>query len=41
MCLHDRYFDAFGGPAAWIGSVTAECRENLAPLFQFSHSQDP
>jgi hypothetical protein len=25
MCLHDRYFDRFGGPAAWIESVTAEC----------------
>ena len=36
MCLHDRYFDAFGGPAAWIKSVTAECREKLAPLFQFT-----
>ena len=36
MCLHDRYFDAFGGPAAWIESVTAECREKLAPLFQFT-----
>lgn len=36
MCLHDRYFDRFGGPAAWIGSVTAECREKLAPLFQFT-----
>lgn len=36
MCLHDRYFDAFGGPAAWIEKVTAECREKLAPLFQFT-----
>jgi hypothetical protein len=36
MCLHDRYFDAFGGPAAWIENVTAECRERLAPLFQFT-----
>ncbi len=36
MCLHDRYFDRFGGPAAWIESVTAECREKLAPLFQFT-----
>ena len=36
MCLHDRYFDAFGGPAAWIESVTAECREKLAPLFQLT-----
>jgi hypothetical protein len=26
----------FGGPAAWIESVTAECREKLAPLFQFT-----
>ncbi len=33
MCLHDRYFDAFGGPAAWIESVTAECRKKLAPVF--------
>jgi hypothetical protein len=33
MCLHDRYSDAFGGPAGWIESVTAECREKLAPLF--------
>ncbi|MDD2676486.1 MAG: nucleotidyl transferase AbiEii/AbiGii toxin family protein [Methylacidiphilaceae bacterium] len=33
LCLHDRYFDAFGGAAAWIESVTAECREKLAPLF--------
>lgn len=23
MCLHDRYFDGFGGPAGWIESVTA------------------
>jgi hypothetical protein len=36
MCLHDRYFDAFGGPAAWIDKVTAECREKLAPLFQLT-----
>ena len=36
MCLHDRYFDAFGGPAAWIESVTAECREKLAPLFHLT-----
>jgi hypothetical protein len=36
MCLHDRYFDAFGGPAAWIENVTAECRKKLAPLFQFT-----
>jgi hypothetical protein len=36
MCLHDRYFDRFGGPAAWIESVTAECWEKLAPLFQFT-----
>jgi hypothetical protein len=25
-----------GGPAAWIEKVTAECREKLAPLFQFT-----
>jgi hypothetical protein len=36
MCLHDRYFDAFGGPAAWIESVTVECRDKLALLFQFT-----
>jgi len=36
MCLHDRYFDRFGGPAVWIESVTAACREKLAPLFQFT-----
>ncbi|WP_244629025.1 nucleotidyl transferase AbiEii/AbiGii toxin family protein [Methylocella tundrae] len=36
MCLHDRYFDRFGGPAIWIESVTAACREKLAPLFQFT-----
>jgi hypothetical protein len=36
MCLHDRYFEAFGGPAGWIESVTAECREKLAPLFQLT-----
>lgn len=36
MCLHDRYFDAFGGPADWIENVTAECRQKLAPLFQFT-----
>ena len=36
MCLHDRYFDAFGGPATWIERVTVECRERLAPLFQFT-----
>jgi len=32
MCLHDRYFDAFGGPVNWIETVTAECRDKLAPL---------
>lgn len=36
MCLHDRYFDAFGGPAGWIERVTAECRQELAPLFQLT-----
>jgi hypothetical protein len=36
MCLHDRYFDSFGGPAVWIESVTTECREKLAPLFEFT-----
>lgn len=36
MCLHDRYFDAFGGPANWIETVTAECRDKLAPLFQLT-----
>ena len=36
MCLHDRYFDAFSGPVGWIQSVTAECREKLAPLFQLT-----
>ncbi|MHB1303426.1 MAG: nucleotidyl transferase AbiEii/AbiGii toxin family protein [Acidiphilium sp.] len=36
MCLHDRYFDAFGGPVAWIENVTAECRAKLAPLFQLT-----
>jgi hypothetical protein len=36
MCLHDRYFDRFGGPAVWIESVTVACRERLAPLFQFT-----
>jgi len=36
MCLHDRYFEAFGGPAGWIESVTVECRERLAPLFQLA-----
>jgi hypothetical protein len=36
MCLHDWYFDPFGGPAAWIDKVTAECREKLAPLFQLT-----
>jgi hypothetical protein len=36
MCLHDRYFDAFGGPADWIERVMAECREKLARLFQFT-----
>ena len=36
MRLHNRYFDAFGGPAAWIDKVTAECREKLAPLFQLT-----
>ena len=30
------YFDPFGGPAAWIDKVTAECREKLAPLFQLT-----
>ena len=39
MCLHDRYFDRFGGPAAWIESVTAECREKLAPLFQLAPAE--
>ena len=36
MCLHDRYFDAFGGPTGWIESVTAECRKKLAPLFKLT-----
>jgi hypothetical protein len=36
MCLHNRYFDAFGGPAAWIDKVTTQCRERLAPLFQLT-----
>jgi predicted nucleotidyltransferase component of viral defense system len=36
MCLHDWYFDPFGGPAAWIDKVTAECREKLAPLFRLT-----
>jgi hypothetical protein len=36
MCLHDRYFDAFGGPVGWIEGVTAECRKKLAPLFQLT-----
>ena len=36
MCLHDRYFDSFGGPAGWIESVTAECRKKLAPLFRLT-----
>jgi hypothetical protein len=36
MCLHDRNFDSFGGPTAWIESVTAECREKLAPLFRLT-----
>jgi hypothetical protein len=36
MCLHDRFFDAFGRPAGWIESVTAECREKLAPLFKLT-----
>ncbi|MGH7120100.1 MAG: nucleotidyl transferase AbiEii/AbiGii toxin family protein [Acetobacteraceae bacterium] len=36
MCLHDRYFDLFGGPAGWIESVTAECREKLASLFELT-----
>ena len=36
MCLRDRYFDAFGGPATWIDKVMAECREKLAPLFQLT-----
>ena len=31
-----RYFDSFGGLAAWIEKVTAECREKLASLFQFT-----
>ena len=36
MCLHDRYFNAFGGPANWIATLTAECRDKLAPLFQLT-----
>ncbi len=36
MCLRGRYFDDFGGPAAWIETATAECRKKLAPLFQFT-----
>ena len=40
MCLHDRYFDAFGGPAAWIENVTAECREKLAPVFFSSRPEE-
>jgi hypothetical protein len=33
LCLHDRYFDAAGGPTAWAERATAECRDKLAPLF--------
>lgn len=36
MCLHDRYFDLFGGAAGWIESVTAKCREKLASLFELT-----
>jgi predicted nucleotidyltransferase component of viral defense system len=39
MCLRNRYFAAFGGPAAWIESVTAECQEKLAPLFQLTDGE--
>jgi len=28
--------DRLGGPAAWIERVMAECRDKLAPLFQFT-----
>ncbi len=39
MCLHDRYFESFGGPEAWIRAVTAECRQGLASLFQFTEGE--
>jgi hypothetical protein len=40
MCLHDRSFDRFGGRAAWIDHVTAECRDKLAPLFQLTTGEE-
>jgi hypothetical protein len=38
-CLPSRYFEAFGGQKAWIEKVTAECRRDLAPLFQFREGE--
>ncbi len=38
-CLPSRYLEAFGGQRAWIETVTAECRRDLAPLFQFSDDE--
>jgi len=32
MCLNDQYFEAFGGPAGWIESVTAEMPEEARAI---------
>jgi hypothetical protein len=39
-CLHTGYFEPFGGPEAWIRTVTAECKAALAPLFQFTDGEN-
>ena len=38
-CLPSRHFEVFGGQRAWIETVTAECRRDLAPLFQFTEGE--
>jgi Nucleotidyl transferase AbiEii toxin, Type IV TA system len=40
MCLHDRYFDPFGGPAGWIETVTAECRGVFSDGIQIQQLQN-
>jgi len=38
-CLHEGYFEAFGGPEVWIRTVTEECKAALAVLFQFTDGE--
>jgi len=39
MCLPERYFEPFGGPEAWIETVTVECRQALVALFAFTEGE--